>query len=214
MRLSDKAIDIIDQDIKKNGIPKDSYFKNPHNSEDMTITTELAQLREELLNPAIGSNHHLRKLSLSLLDALEAKDKQIAVLESEIKSANERYENRTPTQWAYDQACSAIEKHRLRAESAENRIAELEARPEPQPVAYMHRSGQVVTREECCDDKTFAICCKVETPLYASAPAAQPVTVKLPEDRFFDYAREAIKQRDEQWIKKLAAAGITIAEGE
>ncbi|ABP59703.1 hypothetical protein [Enterobacter sp. 638] len=43
---------------------------------------------------------------------------------------------------------------------------------EAEPVAYMHRSGQVVTREECCDDKTFAICCKVETPLYA---APQPL---------------------------------------
>ncbi|MBJ8706269.1 DUF551 domain-containing protein [Citrobacter freundii] len=43
-----------------------------------------------------------------------------------------------------------------------------------EPVAYMHRSGQVVTREECCDDKTFAICCKVETPLY-TAPQPAPV---------------------------------------
>lgn len=46
-------------------------------------------------------------------------------------------------------------------------LASLEA----EPVAYMHRSGQVVTREECCDDKTFAICCKVETPLYTAPPA-------------------------------------------
>ena len=37
---------------------------------------------------------------------------------------------------------------------------------EQQPVAYMHRSGQVVNREECGDDKIFSICCKVETPLY------------------------------------------------
>lgn len=50
-------------------------------------------------------------------------------------------------------------------------LASLEA----EPVAYMHRSGQVVTREECCDDKTFAICCKVETPLYTTPPA--PVSV-------------------------------------
>jgi hypothetical protein len=46
-------------------------------------------------------------------------------------------------------------------------LASLEA----EPVAYMHRSGQVVTREECCDDKTFAICCRVETPLYTAPPA-------------------------------------------
>ncbi len=35
-------------------------------------------LREEVSNPAIGSNAHLRKLALALLDELEAKDKQIA----------------------------------------------------------------------------------------------------------------------------------------
>ncbi|HGA3353868.1 TPA: hypothetical protein ACIR6N_002243 [Enterobacter hormaechei] len=55
-------------------------------------------------------------------------------------------------------------------------LASLEA----EPVAYMHRSGQVVTREECCDDKTFAICCKVETPLYTAptAPVSVPDTLK------------------------------------
>ncbi|BDT40615.1 hypothetical protein SE2072C2_09140 [Salmonella enterica] len=42
-------------------------------------------------------------------------------------------------------------------------------------MAYMHHSGQVVTREECCDDKIFAICCKVETPLYAAPQLPQPV---------------------------------------
>lgn len=52
-------------------------------------------------------------------------------------------------------------------------LASLEA----EPMAYMHRSGQVVTREECCDDKTFAICCKVETPLYT----APRVPVSMPE---------------------------------
>jgi chromosome segregation ATPase len=33
----------------------------------------------------------------------------------------------TPTQWAYDQACAAIEKHRNRAEAAEAKLARLEA---------------------------------------------------------------------------------------
>ncbi len=50
-------------------------------------------------------------------------------------------------------------------------LASLEA----EAVAYMHHSGQVVTREECCDDKIFAICCKVETPLYAAPQLPQPV---------------------------------------
>ena len=37
----------------------------------MTDITELAQLRAELSNPAIGSKDHLRKLALSLVEALE-----------------------------------------------------------------------------------------------------------------------------------------------
>lgn len=37
----------------------------------MTDITELAQLRAELLNPAVGSKDHLRKLALSLVEALE-----------------------------------------------------------------------------------------------------------------------------------------------
>ena len=53
-------------------------------------------------------------------------------------------------------------------------FAELQERrkADSEPVAYMHHSGQVITREECCDDKTFAICCKVETPLYRHAQPA------------------------------------------
>ncbi|MDD8300072.1 ead/Ea22-like family protein [Escherichia coli] len=64
---------------------------------------------------------------LALLDELEAKDKYISELKSAVKSADDRYENRTPTQWAYDQACLALEKHRARAEAAEKRIAELQS---------------------------------------------------------------------------------------
>lgn len=43
---------------------------------------EICALREELSNPAIGSNAHLRKLALALLDELEAKDNRIAELEA------------------------------------------------------------------------------------------------------------------------------------
>lgn len=44
----------------------------------MTDITELAQLRAELSNPAIGSKDHLRKLALSLVEALERKEEQRA----------------------------------------------------------------------------------------------------------------------------------------
>lgn len=45
-------------------------------------------LREELSNPAIGSNAHLRKLALALLDELEAAEKRIAELEAKLDSAD------------------------------------------------------------------------------------------------------------------------------
>lgn len=54
-----------------------------------------------------------------------------------------------------------------------------------EPVAYMHHSGQVITREECCDDKVFAICCKVETPLYV-APIAPPAPVAVPPEQHWE----------------------------
>lgn len=48
----------------------------------MTDITELAQLRDELLSPAIGSSAHLRKIALSLVDELEKAQQHIAELES------------------------------------------------------------------------------------------------------------------------------------
>lgn len=47
-----------------------------------TDITELAQLRAELSNPAVGSKDHLRKLALSLVEALEKAQQRIAELES------------------------------------------------------------------------------------------------------------------------------------
>lgn len=72
------------------------------------------------------------------------------------------------TQHAFEKAFPDIE---IDIRLAEIALASLEA----EAVAYMHHSGQVVTREECCDDKIFAICCKVETPLYAAPQLPQPV---------------------------------------
>lgn len=66
---------------------------------------------------------------------------------------------------------------------------QLLASMEQEPVAYMHHSGQVVTREECCDDKTFAICCKVETPLYAAPQLPQPA-VALPVQHWEELCRQ------------------------
>ncbi|HDL8244610.1 TPA: hypothetical protein ACTWJ0_003022 [Yersinia enterocolitica] len=54
-------------------------------------------------------------------------------------------------------------------EAAERQLAELKALL---PVAVLYRSGEVLTRAECADDRTFAVCCKVEMPLFTAAKPA------------------------------------------
>lgn len=49
-----------------------------------TDITKLAQLRAELSNQAVGSKDHLRKLALSLVEALEKAQQRIEVLESDL----------------------------------------------------------------------------------------------------------------------------------
>lgn len=46
------------------------------------------------------------------------------VLQQRAEAAEAKYDNRSPTEWAYQQACAAIEKHRLRAEAAETKLAQ------------------------------------------------------------------------------------------
>lgn len=79
----------------------------------MTDITELAQLRAELSNPAIGSKVHLRKLALSLVEALELKEEQRAnwfqmaqKLGEDLDAAEKRIaelESRTVTVKQYDE---------------------------------------------------------------------------------------------------------------
>lgn len=46
-------------------------------------------------------------------------------------------------------------------------------------VAVIDKEGSPMTRAECNDDRVFAICCKVGTPLYAAPPAQ----VSVPDER-------------------------------
>ncbi|MEG5970074.1 hypothetical protein UXP81_02765 [Enterobacter hormaechei] len=48
----------------------------------MSNIDKRAELRKELSNPANGSNAHLRKLALALLDELEAAESRIAELKA------------------------------------------------------------------------------------------------------------------------------------
>ncbi|MDT7479879.1 hypothetical protein RQM43_08390 [Citrobacter portucalensis] len=55
----------------------------------MTTLNKHTELRKELSNPSIGSNHHLRKLALSLLDELEVSESKCRELASEVSELNE-----------------------------------------------------------------------------------------------------------------------------
>jgi hypothetical protein len=86
-------------------------------------TTELAQLRAELSNPAIGSKDHLRKLALLLVEALEKAQKSNEFLKGQLSELA----NFNPD---WDRLEASYESWReIAAELlvAKERIAELEA---------------------------------------------------------------------------------------
>lgn len=57
----------------------------------MSNIDKRAELRKELSNPANGSNAHLRKLALALLDELEAKDRRNSELTEALKQTVSGY---------------------------------------------------------------------------------------------------------------------------
>ncbi|HDT3905559.1 TPA: hypothetical protein ACXP60_001079 [Klebsiella variicola subsp. variicola] len=84
-----------------------------------TDITKLAQLRAELSNPAVGSKDHLRKLALSLVEALELKEQQ----------RNGELETYSKTAIEFREAARDESRHlKLELEIAEKRIAKLESR--------------------------------------------------------------------------------------
>lgn len=90
----------------------------------MSNIDKRAELRKELSNPAIGSNAHLRKLALALLDELEAKDKSIDFLKEQLA----QLANFNPDWDKLEAATDSLREHIAKLSSAEKRIAELEAR--------------------------------------------------------------------------------------
>jgi hypothetical protein len=79
----------------------------------------IAELEAELKG---ASDAYWREREQHEADRL-AKDTEIGRLRRELAEACRRYEERTPTQWAYEQACHALERHRERAEQAEVKLA-------------------------------------------------------------------------------------------
>lgn len=90
----------------------------------MTALNKHRELRKELSNPAIGSNHHLRKLALSLLDELEASQKSNEFLKEQLA----QLANFNPDWDKLEAATDSLREHMAKLSAAEKRIAELEAR--------------------------------------------------------------------------------------
>ncbi|EOD6527537.1 hypothetical protein ACJ2CC_000631 [Klebsiella pneumoniae] len=99
----------------------------------MTDITELAQLRAELSNPAIGTNSHLRKVALSLVETLEGKERTIQVLESSYNEQTEALEKATKTISELQSGLVVSDfkeasKYGKKIQELQSRIAELESR--------------------------------------------------------------------------------------
>lgn len=100
--------------------------------------------------------------------------------------------------------------------------AQLAELAKQEPVAVKYAKGDVLTREECADDIVFAICCKVETPLFNRA--APPAPVKFPEwtdqqclefiSIAFRHAEISgdIKMDDIRLAMKIITAGVEVAD--
>lgn len=90
----------------------------------MTDITELAQLRAELSNPAVGSKDHLRKLALSLVEALEKAQKSNEFLKGQLSELANFNPDWDKLEASYDSW------REIAAELlvAKERIAELESR--------------------------------------------------------------------------------------
>lgn len=65
----------------------------------------------------------------------------------------------------------------LPAEEAEELASIALAAMDSEPVAVIDKEGNPMTRDECNDDRVFAICCKVGTPLYTHPEPSIPSAV-------------------------------------
>ncbi|HHT7538880.1 TPA: hypothetical protein ACT1UY_001265 [Raoultella planticola] len=176
----------------------------------MTDITELAQLRAELSNPAIGSKDHLRKLALSLVEALEKAQDTINDMDNRIRKQNrhvcELFDDNTALRQriaeledAEQKLCAANVTLDARAELAERQMAELESRKPDIYLCRVTRNGEELY-SPCGADYSRG------TGYHRSAPVeSRTVTVKLP--RWLVKDAIAVYDRDEI-EDALTAAGI------
>ena len=106
-----------------------------------TDITELAQLRAELSNPAVGSKDHLRKLALSLVEALEKAQAKSALVAGGIEAATKLHER-------IAELDAELEREREKSRRVMSRIAELESRTVKIPGWFVKDAIAVYDRDE------------------------------------------------------------------
>lgn len=100
--------------------------------------TEIAALRLEIAKACDNWMPEIKihpKLLEKVLDQLEAERQRADVNAQEIRKLESQWEHRSPTQWAYDQACAALHAQRERAKKAEAQLASLKG--DQVPFRYM-----------------------------------------------------------------------------
>ncbi|EFJ7594907.1 ead/Ea22-like family protein [Escherichia coli] len=150
--------------------------------------TDIQALREELSNPAIGSNDHLRKLALSLLDDLEAAKKYAKDRDAENKGL-----------------MLTVGRLRVEKETAEKRIAELSAAVIAPGIMRCAGCGFVLTKNNInMAAGTITAGYSKTEPCPNGCGPLWPVTWK----------EQALEMRDrsEQWFEELQEAQKRITE--
>lgn len=103
----------------------------------MTDTTDTAALSDQFKSIRDdvefyeGTQHCIAvpiKQAKALLDHLEAERQRADANAQGIRKLESQWEHRSPTQWAYDQACAALHAQRERAEKAEAELAALKGK--------------------------------------------------------------------------------------
>ena len=105
-------------------------------------------LREELSNPAIGSNAHLRKLALALLDELEAEGRQNGYL----REQRDKWERKAISNFEecseMAQCIEVLESHRQMAFMASNRWSDKFREADKRIVELNHHISMLTAKIE------------------------------------------------------------------
>lgn len=80
---------------------------------------------EAALDALVAERDEALRLQSKIQDIAIERKARAETAEAEVARLREAMRNSYPTEWAYEQACAALEKHKARAEAAEAEVARL-----------------------------------------------------------------------------------------